>query len=180
MYTQFFGFSEKPFETLPDPRFFYFTSSHSDAWASLKDGIRNPSGFISITGEVGTGKTALIHFFLDGLDGKVKKALIFHPFVLFKDLLKNILVGLGQQVLVESEKELLDLFGDYLKYNISADETVVVIIDDAQKLSREAMKELLELSKLASQASRRLQIIFVGQPQFEKELNSVDLRELNQ
>ncbi len=61
MYTEFYGFSEKPFEITPDPKFLYLTSSHRKALDAMLNGKESRQGLISITGEVGTGKTTLIH-----------------------------------------------------------------------------------------------------------------------
>ena len=91
MYNEFYGFSEKPFEITPDPKFLYLTSSHRKALDAMMKGIESRQGFISITGEVGTGKTTLIYYLLMSLDDKVKTAFIFHPSITFEELLEIIL-----------------------------------------------------------------------------------------
>jgi general secretion pathway protein A len=72
MYNKFYGFSEKPFELTPNPRFLFLTPSHREALDSMIDGIKNRRGFISITGEVGIGKTTLIFTLLNSLNDKAK------------------------------------------------------------------------------------------------------------
>lgn len=141
------------------------------------DGIRNRRGFISMIGEVGTGKTTLIRYLLGKLEAeeKVKTVLIFHPTITFKELLKNILLELDLEVMKASKGALLRQLNDYLTQMIPKNETLVVIIDEAQDLSKEVMGELGMLPKLAT-----LQIIFVGQPEFEDKLNSQGLRLLKQ
>jgi type II secretory pathway predicted ATPase ExeA/LysM repeat protein len=177
MYNEFYGLSEKPFELLPDPKFLFLTADHQEIITLVMDGIRNRRGFISITGEVGTGKTTLIRFLLGKLetDEKVKTVLIFHPTITFKELLKNILLELDLEVRNAGKKALLQHLNQYLSQMIARDETLVVIIDEAQDLSKEVMGELGMLPRLAS-----LQIIFVGQPEFEDKLNSQGLRPLKQ
>jgi general secretion pathway protein A len=65
MYNEFYGFSEYPFDLIPNPRFLYLTRSHRDALSSMTQGIKNRNGFVSVTGDVGTGKTILVHSLLD-------------------------------------------------------------------------------------------------------------------
>ena len=180
MYNEFYGFSEKPFEVTPDPRFLYLTSSHREALDTMIKGIKNRWGFICITGEVGTGKTTLIHSLLNRLDEKVKTVFIFHTLITFKELLGNILMELDLEVIGESKEALLNHLIEYLSHRLGRDETLAVIIDEAQNLSKEVMEELGELSELEPQTSVRLQIVFVGQPEFEDKLNSPGLRKLNQ
>lgn len=177
MYNEFYGLSEKPFELLPDPRFLFLTTSHRKTIASVMDGIRNRRGFISVTGEVGLGKTTLVRYLLGELEPKknVKTVLIFHSTITFKELLKNILLELDLGMMNASKGGLLHQLNEYLIQMNFCDETLLIIIDEAQDLSKEVMGELGMLPKLAS-----LQIIFVGQPEFEEKLNSQGLRQLKQ
>jgi general secretion pathway protein A len=178
MYKKFYGFSEKPFELTPDPKFLYFTPSHRKAMASMSYGIKERIGFISITGEVGTGKTTLIHSLLNSLDEKVKTVFIFHTTITFKDLLKTILLELDVKVVDESKMGLLHQLIQYLTQIATRDETLVIIIDEAQNLPKEVMEELQMFSNLKSKI---VQIVLVGQPELEEKLNSSEgLRQLKQ
>ena len=180
MYNEFYGFSEKPFEVTPDPKFLYFTSSHREALDTMIKGIKNRWGFVCITGEVGTGKTTLVHSLLNRLDEKVKTVFIFHTLITFKELLRNILLELDLEVMEKSKEALLNHLVEYLLHRLGKDETLAVIIDEAQNLSKEVMGEMGKLSELEPQTAVRLQIVFVGQPEFEDKLNSPGLRQLNQ
>jgi general secretion pathway protein A len=179
MYNEFYGFLGKPFEITPDPKFLYLTSSHRKALDAMMKGIESQQGFISITGEVGTGKTTLIHYLLMSLDDKVKTAFIFHPSITFEELLEIILRERYLEVTGKDKKTLLQHFVEYLSC-IGRDETLAVIIDEAQHLSEETLQELEELSDLAYMVSGRLKIVFVGQPEFKNMLNSPNLKTLNQ
>ena len=150
MYNEFYGLSEKPFELTPDSRFLFLTPSHREIIASMIDGISNRSGFISVTGEVGTGKTTLIRFLLSKLEveEKVKTVLIFHPTITFKELLKNILLELDLEVMNAGKAALLHQLNEYLIQMIARDETLVVIIDEAQDLSKDVMGEFGMLPKI--------------------------------
>jgi type II secretory pathway predicted ATPase ExeA len=179
MYNEFYGFSEKPFEITPDPKFLYLTSSHRKALDAMIKDIKSRQGFISITGEVGTGKTTLIHSLLTSLDDKVKTVFIFHTAITFEEFLGSILRELHLEVTGKDKKTLIHNLVEYLLH-IGNDEMVAVIIDEAQHLAIETLQELGKLSDLGSLASWRLQIVFVGQPEFENILNSPNLKILNQ
>jgi len=176
MYNKFYGFSEKPFEVIPDPRFLYLTPSHREALDSMIDGIKNRRGFISLTGETGTGKTILIHSLLNRLDVKVKTAYIFHPTITFKELLKTILSELDLEVMEESEPAFLYRLAKYLT-QMGADETLAIIIDEAQNLPEEVIQKLQIFSNLEA---KTIQVILVGQPEFEDKLNSQGLSQFKQ
>ena len=179
MYNEFYGFSEKPFEMTPDPKFLYFTPSHRDALVSMLDAITHQKGFISLTGEVGTGKTTLIHLLLNKLDEKVKTAFIFHPSITLKDLLRNILLELGEEVREAKEKVLLSQLNEYLD-RLAVGEMLAVMIDEAQHLPESVIDELGRLEEATPWMSKRLAVIFAGQPEFEEKLNSPILRPLKE
>ena len=175
MFDKFYGFSEKPFELTPNPRFLYLTRSHKEALASMTHGIKNPKGFISMTGEVGTGKTTLIHSLLSNLDEKVKTVFIFHTTITFNDLLKTILRELDQASVKQNKMDLLHQLIQYLVLMGTRGETLAIFIDEAQNLSQKLMGELQMFSNLESKV---IQIVFVGQPELEDKLNSEDLTQL--
>ena len=177
MYLNFFGFSEEPFSSAPDPHFLYLSHSHSEVLSSMISVIRERIGIITITGEVGTGKTTLIYTLLKDLDEKVKTAFVFNPRIGFKDLLKTILRDLGVPVAEDHLYALLQIFNLYLKERLPFDETVAIIIDEAQTMDTEVLEGVNRLSKRGTPASELLQIILVGQPELEENLDSADLKE---
>ena len=180
MYSTFYCFSERPFEITPDLKFLYFSRTHQEALDTTIKSIRDRSVFISITGEVGTGKTMLIYSILIRLDEKVKTAFIFHPSMTFPELIRNILQELDQQIVGKRKEALLKQLDEYLCNRLGSDENLVVFIDEAQNLPEEVIDELGKLQEGIPRISNHLQIIFVGQPEFEDKLNSPALRQLNQ
>ena len=168
MYIDFYGFREKPFELTPDPRFIFLTPSLRKALASVIYGIKERTGFISVIGEAGTGKTTLIHSLLSGLDAKVKPIIIFHTTVSFNDLLKMILRELDIWAAEKSKKGLWDQLIRYSNQIAAKDEILAIIIDEAHKLPEEVMEELETFSNLESKA---IKIVLVGQPELEDKLN---------
>ena len=180
MYNQFYNFSEKPFNLTPDPKFLYYTPSHREALASMVYGINERRGFVAITGEVGTGKTTLIYTLLSNLNEKVKTAFVYHTTDTFEELLAHILIDLKVNIATDQKVSLLQKLNEYLTHNVSADETLAIIIDEAQNLPIKVMEEFRLLSNIETSKQKLLQILLVGQPELDVLLNSPDLRQLKQ
>lgn len=180
MYNQFYNFSEKPFSLTPDPKFLYLTPFHREALAAMLYGINDRKGFISITGEVGTGKTTLIYSFLRQCSEKVKTVFIFHTNITFEQLLENILYELALPIPGGGKNAQLHFLNEYLIGKLSHDGNLAIIIDEAHNLSKEVLEELRMLSNLETPKSKLLQILLVGQPELEVKLDSEDLRQLKQ
>jgi general secretion pathway protein A len=180
VYTQFYGFSERPFDISPDPRFLFLTRSHRESLASMIYGVKERKGFISITEEVGTGKTVLIYALLRNLDEKVRIIHLSHTSITFEELLKIIFLKLSLPV-VESEKPILlhQLHGHLLRRS-RLGENIALVIDEAQNLSKEVMEEIRMLSNTETATAKLLQVLLVGQPELEVKLNSDALRQLKQ
>jgi general secretion pathway protein A len=177
MYNEFFGFSETPFEPTPNPKFLYLPRTHREALASMTHAIKNRNGFISVTGEVGTGKTMLIHAFLTHLDERVKTVHIFHTTLTFNELLKTILSESHVADIKEDTAGLVNQLAQYIRQLNSKNEMLAIIIDEAQDLPSIVMKDLQSIIPLGSKG---MKIVFVGQPGFEEKLKAEDLEPLKQ
>jgi type II secretory pathway predicted ATPase ExeA/phage tail protein X len=180
VYTEFYNFTEEPFNLTPDPRFLYLTPQHREALASMIYGIREHRGFISVTGEVGTGKTTLVYSLLDNLNEKVKPVFIYHTSITFEDLLRSILLELGVEAQGRDKLSCLRMLSEYLARQLERDSTVAVVIDEAQNLSVPVLEELRMLSNLETSKTKLIQILLVGQPELENKLNLPELRQLKQ
>jgi general secretion pathway protein A len=182
MYKEYYRFSEEPFGLNPDPKFLYLAMSHFKALNSMISAIKERKGLVTITGEVGVGKTILIHAFLKGLSKNIKTAFIFNPRFDFKSLLKNVLLDLELPIdkNEESVPFLVEKFKEYLQARASRDEMVVIIIDEAQGLEDEVLREIERLSRLGPSRERVLQVLLVGQPELEAKLNSEKFRFLKE
>jgi general secretion pathway protein A len=180
MYCPFFGLQEKPFSITPDPRFLFLSPSHQEALGHLLYGIEERKGFITITGEVGTGKTLLCRALLDRLGPHVQTALIFNSFLLEIELLRSINEDFGIVQGGATRKELIDHLNQYLLAEFSAGRNAVLIIDEAQNLAPPLLEQIRMLSNLETERGKLLQIVLVGQPELRQQLARPELRQLNQ
>jgi general secretion pathway protein A len=182
MYSSFYGFSEKPFEVTPDPKFLYLNPGHRETLASLLYGIRERRGFIAVLGEAGTGKTTLLRSVLESLEEDVKTAYVFNTDVTFEEMLHMALADLGLAREKESvgKVEALQRLNELAIRQLSAGGNVVIMVDEAQNLDRRCMENLRLLSNLETSKHKLIQIILSGQPELEEKLRRPDLRQLSQ
>jgi len=179
MYTKFYGFKFKPFDLLPDPRFLYLSKKHDLALTHLEYGVTDNKGFIVLTGDVGTGKTTLINFFLKKIDTGVNTALIFNTNLDPSTFLEMVVRYFGLPA--DSRRSTLydSLYQFLLDEHIHGRRSVL-IIDEAQSMPRETMEEVRMLSNFETEESYLLQIIMAGQPQLRRRLNDPELAQLTQ
>jgi general secretion pathway protein A len=180
MYENFFSFSEKPFKLVPNPAYLFLSKSHEEALAHLNYALAQGDGFVEITGEVGTGKTTLCRAFLEHLDDSTIAAYIFNPRLGPKQLIKTINDELGIKYDTDNTKDLIDKLNAFLMHQKAAGKKVILLIDEAQNLSRNILEQLRLLSNLETSKEKLLQIILVGQPELSDILDSHDLRQLGQ
>jgi type II secretory pathway predicted ATPase ExeA len=180
LYDKFFGFKESPFNPGPDPRFLYLSQSHREALASMVYGIEQRRGFIAITGEVGSGKTTLIHSLLSNLDNKTHTAFIFYPSGTYSDLLRNILIEFDIDTEGKSDLELRLQFHHFVIDQFRKARNVALIFDEAQNMSPDVLEHLRLLSNLESPQEKLFQIILAGQPELSDKLDQPELRQLRQ
>jgi type II secretory pathway predicted ATPase ExeA len=203
MYEKYYGLKGNPFAMTPDPGCYFMSESHREAFAGLSYGIANRRGFMTLVGEVGTGKTTLLNAILHSLDRSTVTILVRHTTVDREELLRIILHNLytahgprqtdnkrkqdtgsfspDSRISRLSRVELINEFyafvtGEYMAYQPPP----LLIIDEAQNLSVDVLEEVRLLTNLEDPKTKMLQLILAGQPELEDKLLRTDLRQLRQ
>jgi general secretion pathway protein A len=180
MYESFYGLKEKAFNLNPDPEYFYLSREHEDAYRHLEYAISESKGFAVITGEVGSGKTTLINYLLYKLELDINIGLITNTNIPASQFLKAICREFEIDVDVREKVDIMEIFQDFLLERYAQNERVLLIIDEAQNISREAMEEIRMLSNLEAEKSHLIQIILIGQPELKYKLQRNDLKQFAQ
>jgi type II secretory pathway predicted ATPase ExeA len=179
LYLKHFGFREPPFNLTPDPRFFYDSAFHREAWASLVYGINEKKGFVVVTGEVGTGKTTLIRKLLHSLEATHRSVFIFNTLLSFDELLEAIVRDLDLDP-ASGRVAMFQQLNEFLLDQAMKGHIVSLVFDEAQNLNDDALEAVRLLSNMETDREKLLQIILVGQPELDVKLNSRALRQLKQ
>src|SRR5450432_1310245 len=181
MYKVFFGLKDNPFNVNPDPRFLFFTKEIEEALSGLKYGVQNRKGFITLTGEVGTGKTTLVNRLLDWLHHRrTRTAFLFNSRMNSTQLFDFILAEFDIPCESRSKSQQLLKLNQWLLDRYRMGETVVLIIDEAQNLTYPVLEEIRLLTNLETSTEKLLQIVLSGQPELEEKLKLPQLRQLRQ
>jgi general secretion pathway protein A len=181
MYKSFYGLKENPFNVNPDPRFLFLTKEIEEALTGLMYGIQTRKGFITLTGEVGTGKTTLINRLLDWLHHRrARTAFLFNSRMNSSQLFDFVLAEFEIVCDSKSKSSQLMKLNSWLLERYRAGETVTLIIDEAQNLTFPVLEEIRLLTNLETSTEKLLQIVLSGQPELEEKLKLPQLRQLRQ
>jgi type II secretory pathway predicted ATPase ExeA len=180
MYESFFGLKEKPFSLLPDPDFLFMSSKHSLALSILEYSLAGQAGFCAITGDIGSGKTTLIRMLLRRLGRDITLGLISNTHSGLTDITAWALAAFGRGSNAQSDAEIYQELMHFLIEEYGAGRRCVLIVDEAQNLTVEALEELRLLSNINSDKDLLLQIILVGQPELLAKLKSPELAQFAQ
>ena len=180
MYERHFGFAEKPFNLTPDSRYLFLSPRHQEAYANLEFGVRERSGFLLLTGEVGTGKTTLIRHFLSQVGKDVRTAVILYPALSAGEMFHAIMQDLEVPFAGGSLKDAVDTLANALIEAKALNLKVVVLIDEAQNLKPPVLEQLRLLSNLETEREKLLTVVLVGQPELREMLDQPALRQLSQ
>jgi putative secretion ATPase (PEP-CTERM system associated) len=180
MYTTFFGFTHKPFQLTPDPEFLFLSRVHKRALTYLDYGVADNSGFILITGEIGTGKTTVIRSLIKKIPQDIKIARINNTKVSSDQLISMINEEFGIYSKGDDKTQMLSKLNDFIISQYAQGRRSMIIIDEAQNLTPNLLEEVRLLSNLETDKSKLLQIILIGQPELNALLSRPDLEQLRQ
>ncbi len=179
-YLEHFNLKEQPFRLTPDPDFLYWSKQHARAKAYMESTIWLADGFVVITGDIGSGKTTLLHSFLSELDDEVVYAMVSQTQLNDREFLQAILVEFGFKPFGKEKVELLDILNTFLIEQYAAGKKVLLIVDEAQNLSRKVLEEVRMLSGIETRKEKVLRIILAGQPELRQKLDSPRMKQLVQ
>jgi general secretion pathway protein A len=181
MYLSFYNLKKQPFHITPDPEFLYLSPSHKEAMAGIIYGIEERKGFVAITGAVGVGKTTILRSYLERADrSHLKIIYIFNARLTFEGLVRTIYQELGLRIESDDVLEMVNRLYEVLIEEYKQGNTVVMVIDEAQNMPVDTLEDLRMLSNLETSKDKLIQIVLVGQPEFEDELSLNRLRQLKQ
>ena len=180
MYREFYNLREEPFNVTSDPSFLFLSPTHLEALDHLRYGIEQRKGFLTITGEIGAGKTTLCRALINRLDPKVKVALILNAVLPEIQLLEAIVEDFGITVERRTKGALIKNVNKFLLEQLAQGNNAVLIIDEAQNMRFSALETVRMLSNLETEKEKLLQIVLVGQPQLKDKLNAPELVQLKQ
>ena len=167
MYTSFYNLSVDPFQLSPDPRFYFESLSHKKAMAYLTYGLHRNEGFIVIYGDTGKGKTTLARKLLSGLDPETfVSAHLVTTQLDPSELVQMIAIRFGIGDGTMGKAATLEKLTNFLQESLAAGKRPLLVVDEAQNLSRETLEELRMLSNIEHDHRSALQILFLAQPGF--------------
>jgi len=181
IYTEHFGLKTRPFALAPDPRFLFWPPAHRRAYTMLEYGVMTHSPITLITGDIGAGKTTLLLHLMNSLGRDVCIGLISNPNGARSELLRWVLMALDQPV--GPDQSYVDLFSRFQSFLISeyaSGRRVVLIFDEAQNLSIEALEELRMFTNINSGKDELLQLVLVGQPELRETIAQPTMRQFAQ
>jgi len=179
-YLQHFKLSEQPFRLTPDPDFIYWSKQHARAKAYMESTIWLADGFVVITGEIGSGKTTLLQSFLSEVEDNVVYAVVSQTQLTPTQFLQAVLTEFGFKPFNMRKVELLDMLNMFLIEQYSNGKKVVLIVDEAQNLTRKVLEEIRMISGIETHKEKVLRIILAGQPELRDKLDAPSLKQLVQ
>lgn len=179
-FLEHFNLDEQPFGLTPDPEFIYWSDQHANAKAYMESTTALDDGFVLITGEIGSGKTTLLNSFLGDLDDDIVHAWVSQTQLKPTEFLQAVLVEFGFKPFDKRKVELLDMLNMFLIEQYSNRKKVILIVDEAQNLSKKVLEEIRMLSSIETHKEKFLRIILAGQPELRETLDSPSLKQLDQ
>jgi putative secretion ATPase (PEP-CTERM system associated) len=181
MYERFYNLRERPFSLTPDPDYLFLSRVHREGLNHLRYGIEGHAGFVVVTGEIGCGKTTLMQTVLRGLDQQTAISRLVNTALDSRELIEAVMLDFGlTPAHGQSKPFLLRDLARYLVDQRNAGRNVLLVIDEAQNLSEQALEEVRMLSNLETEKSKLIQIVLIGQPNLRDVLARPSLEQFRQ
>lgn len=181
MYTDFYNLKEKPFNLTPSPRFLYLGESHKKALNLLTYGVIERKGLILLTGEIGTGKTTMVHALLNNIDKTTQYIYLSNPLLSQKEFIDYLAFSaFKKKVHFKSKADFLFEFEEFLRQCMQDQKNFVLIVDEAHNLSFKLLEEIRLLSNMEFADEKLINIFLVGQPELNKKLGDPSCKSLLQ
>ena len=175
-YLDHFGLQERPFALAPDPEYLFWSPEHRGAYAMLDYGLSTRAPITLLTGEIGAGKTTLVHHFIDSLDDETTIGMMSNARMGVNDVLRRVCAALSLEVTVGVDSaDLFALIQSFLLGQHRAGKRVLLVIDEAQNLNRDALEDLRMLTNINAGRDEVLQLLLVGQPELRSLVRRPDL-----
>jgi type II secretory pathway predicted ATPase ExeA len=175
-----FNLNEQPFGLTPDPEFIYWSEQHARAKAYMESTISLADSFVLITGDIGSGKTTLLQSFSSEFDDDIVYAWVSQTQLKPTEFLQAVLAEFGFKPFDKRKVELLYMLNMFLIEQYSNGKKVILIVDEAQNLSKKVLEEIRMLSGIETHKEKILRIILAGQPELKETLDSPSLKQLVQ
>ncbi|MEY8251519.1 MAG: XrtA-associated ATPase [Colwellia sp.] len=181
MYESYYGFSERPFQLSPDPRFFFATSHHQRALSYLQYGLDQGEGFIVITGPIGTGKTTIARNLLANIaDENIVAAQLVTTKLTPDELLELVAAEFKVTVTGNSKADLLQSIEQFLIRLNKQGKRALLLVDEAQNLPAETIEELRMLSNFQLDNKPLIQSFLLGQEELKAIISAPDMEQFRQ
>ena len=180
MYLEHFGLEKQPFQLTPDADFLYLSKGHKRAKAYMDYTVWNRDGFVVITGEIGSGKTTLIQSLLSSVGDNVIIARVYQTQLDEIEFFQAILVEFGFKPFNATKVELIEMLNNYLLEQYEQGRQVILVIDEAQNLSKRVLEEVRMLTGMETQQERILNLVLVGQPELKEVLDAPGMEQICQ
>jgi general secretion pathway protein A len=181
MYERFFGFRERPFDLTPSPRLLVMTEGHREALSNLEYAIASRKGITVLLGDAGCGKTTIIRAAIEQQPSQVLCVHVTNPALTREEFVETLATQFGLSgEAVRSKAALLRELEELLRRRRAADETTVLVVDEAQSLSPELLEEIRLLANIETSEEKLLSLILAGQPELAEQLNRPSLRQFKQ
>ncbi len=180
MYESYYGLTEKPFSIQPDPEYLFLSKRHNLAYTMLEYSIQNHAGYTVICGDIGCGKTTLVHHLINNYKSELTVGILYNTPPQMEDIMQWVMMSFSLPYEGMSDIAMHTQFQNFLIKNFTSGKKAVLIIDEAQNLTINALESLRMLSNIHVYKHQLLQIILVGQPQLKLMLMQPELEQFNQ